>query len=60
MNYLTNLFKTPTATQVATSELAQAQRELLVAQSGYEYAKRIAEFNIDRVRRLTAYLADAK
>jgi len=59
MKFLIDLFRTPNASEVAARELHEAKRELLNAQSGYEYAKRMAEYNTDRVRRLTAYLADA-
>jgi hypothetical protein len=60
MKFLIDLFRTPTAAEIAARELHEAKRDLLNAQSGYEYAKRMAEYNTDRVRRLTLYLADAK
>jgi hypothetical protein len=51
-------FSKPTAQRMAELELGQAQRELLEAESGQEYAKRMAEYNRDRIRRLSAYLSN--
>lgn len=55
-----NHFKHPSAAELAAMELAQAQRQLLEAQSAMEYAKRMTEYNSDRVRRLTAYVGGAQ
>ena len=59
MKFFRDLFRNPTPQEIAASELNDAKRALLQAQSGYEYAKRMADYNTDRVRRLTVYLADA-
>ena len=59
MNRLTKLFRRPSALVIAQRELEEAQRNLLDAQSGYEYAKRIADYNADRIKRLTAYIREA-
>lgn len=59
MTKLLSMFNTPSATQLAARELAQAQRSLLDAQSAYEYAKRMSEYHSDRIRRLTTFLQAA-
>jgi hypothetical protein len=59
MIWLLNIFRKPSALILAQRELEQAQRDLLDAQTGYEYAKRIADYNCDRIKRLTAYLREA-
>lgn len=56
---LRNLFRRPSALVLAQRELEQAQRDLLDAQSGQEYAKRMSDYHADRIKRLTAYLRDA-
>jgi len=48
----------PSAKELAAKELAEAQRKLLDALSGMEYAKRMADYHSDRIKRLTAYLKD--
>lgn len=50
------MFQTPSADLLALRELEQAQRSLLEAQTSQEYAKRMAEYHNDRIKRLTAYL----
>lgn len=63
MNKLLSIFTKPSARVLAQRELEDAQRELedaqrelLSAQSTCEYSRRIAEYNTDRVKRLTAFL----
>lgn len=56
MNKLLSIFTKPSARALAQRELEDAQRELLSAQSACEYSRRIAEYNTDRIRRLTAFL----
>ena len=51
-----NPFRKPSPKELAQRELEEAQRQLLVAQSSADYARRIAEYNADRIRRLTAFL----
>lgn len=46
-----------TPLELATRELDEAKRELLAAQSGLDYAKRIVEYHKDRVTRLTGYVS---
>ena len=59
MNWLLRLFRKPSALVIAQRELEDAQRALLDAQTGYEYARRIADYNADRIKRLTTYIRDA-
>jgi hypothetical protein len=49
-------FRKPSAEVLAQRELEEARRSLLNAQSHYEYYKRLADYNADRVHRLTGYL----
>jgi hypothetical protein len=48
----------PSAKELAAKELEQAQRKLLDALSAQEYAKRMADYHSDRIKRLTAYLKE--
>lgn len=48
----------PSAKEMAAKELSEAQRKLLDALSGMEYAKRMADYHSDRIKRLTAYLKE--
>lgn len=50
---LNSYFKPPTATEVATDELASATLNLLEAQSALEYSSAMVEYNSKRVSRLT-------
>ena len=51
-------FKLPTSLQVAANELAQAELELLKAETGVEFASSLVTFNKSRVKRLKAYMVD--
>lgn len=51
------LFKTPTPLQMAANELAEAERELLKAETCAEYASSIVAYNTARAKRLRAYMA---
>ena len=55
VNFL-NPFRKPSPKELAQRELEEAQRQLLAAQSSADYARRIAEYNGDRIKRLTAFL----
>lgn len=48
----------PSAKSLALRELEDAQRRLLQAQSGAEYAKNMATYHEQRIKRLTVYLKD--
>ena len=52
MRALMDLFKTPTADELAARELAEARRELLSAQSALDYARSMVDYNTQRIRRL--------
>lgn len=53
-----SVFDLPTAELLANVELAEAKRSLLAAQSAQDYAKRMVDYHSDRIKRLTAYLAN--
>ena len=55
-----NPFRKPSAKELAQIELEEAQRQLLAAQTSAEYARRIAEYNQDRIRRLQAFVKGAE
>ncbi|MBV5266983.1 MAG: hypothetical protein JZU67_00355 [Burkholderiaceae bacterium] len=59
MKFLKSLFQLPPVRVQAERELEEAQRELLAAESAAEYAKRIAEYQKDRIRRLSTFLNNA-
>lgn len=46
-----------TPLELASKELDDAKRELLEAQSGQEFARRMVEYHSDRVKRLSVYVA---
>ena len=52
IEWLKSLFHTPSADVLALQELEEARRELLMAQTGLEYARAIVEYNSNRVVRL--------
>ena len=51
-------WRMPSAKEMAAKELNEAQRKLLDALSAQEYAKRMADYHSDRIKRLTAYLKE--
>jgi len=52
---LTVIFKKPTAAVLAQMELEEAQRDLLVAETGLDYARSAVDYNHQRIARLQAY-----
>jgi hypothetical protein len=54
-----NPFRKPSPVMLASAELEDAQRSLLASQSAAEYAKRMSEYHMDRIKRLTAFLKAA-
>jgi len=61
MNFLErfqSLWQVPSPKELAAKELEMAQRKLLEALSANDYAKRMAEYHQDRIKRLTAYLKE--
>ena len=57
MKFLINLFRAPSAAVLAQRELEDAKRDLLHYQSICECAKRMSEYQSDRIRRLNNYLS---
>lgn len=55
--WLKNLFRTPTATELALRELAEAKRDLLKAQDGRDYANAMCMYSEERILRLEKMLA---
>ena len=58
INLLKDYFRLPLAKELAAKELDSAQRRLLDALSAQEYARRMADYHSDRIKRLTAYLKE--
>ena len=56
--YLIDFFRKPSAAILAQIELENAKRELLQTQSTAEYATRLAQYQADRIKRLTLYLKE--
>jgi len=51
-------FQMPTPLQMAARELAQAEHELLKAETGVEFASSLVTFNKQRVKRLKAFMVE--
>ena len=58
IDQLKDYFRLPSAKELAAKELEMAHRKLLVALSAQEYAKRMGDYHLDRIKRLTAYLKE--
>ena len=58
MNWLKRLFRQPSVKELAATELAEAERHLLIAQAGHEWAKANIDYNQARCDRLRAYLTE--
>ena len=52
LDQIKQLFKTPTADQLANREYDEARRELLISQSAAEYHQSMIEYHIKRLLRL--------
>ena len=50
-----DIFKVITPAQAIAAELAEAEHQLLRAESGVEYAAALVTYNKNRVKRLKAY-----
>lgn len=53
---LFRLFRKPSAILLAQQELEEAQRSVLEAQTGRDYAQRMVDYHQDRIARLADYL----
>jgi len=51
-----DLWRMPSAKEMAAKELEEAKRRFLDAQSAMEYARRMSDYHADRIKRLTNYL----
>ena len=58
LELLKDYFRLPSAKEIAAKELESAQRKLLDALSAQEYARRMADYHSDRIKRLTVYLKE--
>jgi hypothetical protein len=61
MNYYTEIkqmFQMPTPLEVAASQLATAELELLKAETGVEFAASLVTYNKNQIKRLKAYIVD--
>lgn len=56
INWLKNVYTTPSPEVIALRELEDAKRKLLEAQTGREYADSMCKFREAQIKRLTAYL----
>lgn len=52
LNQIKELFRTPTADELAKREYDEARRQLLVSQSAAEYHQSMIEYHIKRLLRL--------
>lgn len=57
---LLNIFKRKTPEELAREEYRDAMRQLLLAQSGQEYAARMVQYHQDRIKRLKPFVGEAK
>jgi hypothetical protein len=57
---LKELWRLPSAKEMAVKELEEAKRRYLDAQSAMEYARRMSDYHADRVKRLTNYLESSE
>jgi len=58
MEFLKVMFQRITPLQAIANELAEAEMELLKAETGVEYAAALVTYNKNRVKRLKAYMAE--
>ena len=59
IDWLKDIYATPSAEAIALKELEEAKRRLLEAQSGREYADSMCKYHEARIKRLTGYLHTA-
>lgn len=55
-----NIFRTPSALELATRELDQAERSLLEAHSAREYADAMVMYHTERIDRLRRYIRESQ
>ena len=59
VNWVKNIYATPTAESLALRELEDSKRRLLEAQTAREYADSMCKYREAQIKRLTAYLHTA-
>ena len=59
VNWVKNIYATPTAESLALRELEESKRRLLEAQTAREYAESMCKYREAQIKRLTAYLHKA-
>ena len=57
-NEIKTMFRMPTPLQMAARELAQAEHELLKAETGVEFASSLVTFNKQRIKRLKSFMVE--
>lgn len=55
-----NIFRTPSALEIAARELAQAERALLEAETAREYATAMVDYNNERIHRLRRFIKETR
>ena len=58
MNWLKRIYALPTRMQLIAKELADAERQLLVAQTGMEYSTAMATYHTQRIIRLRKLISE--
>jgi hypothetical protein len=59
VNWVKNIYATPSAESLALKELEESKRRLLEAQTAREYAESMCKYRESQIKRLTAYLHKA-
>jgi hypothetical protein len=59
VNWVKNIYATPTAESLALRELEDSKRRLLEAQTAREYADSMCKYREAQIKRLTTYLHKA-
>ena len=59
-NWVKNLYAIQSVKQLMASELEEAQRDLLIAETAADYAEAAVIYNRQRIERLAAALKDAE
>ena len=58
LEWAKQLYKLPSVEIMMASELEEARRDLLIAETAYDYAESAAIYNRQRIERLTAALKE--
>lgn len=58
--FLKNFFRKPTALELAATELAEAERKKLEAETAREYADSVVQYRNAQINRLRHYLSQAE